>query len=184
MNTAEPIKDIYKLQELMTVYPKYSKNHTLLAYALNTGLRVSDILKANVRDSYNGYWIDREQKTGKEKTVRLSDSLTQLVRGYIEGEQLDPTLNTPLFYSQRNKTHPISRVQAHRIIAHAGDQIGIHISAHSLRKTFGYINYQNGTDLSLLMNVFNHSSVSTTLRYIGITQDEIDRVYTTTRIGI
>ena len=62
--------------------------------------------------------------------------------------------------------------------------IGITLSAHSLRKTFGYISYKNGTDLSILMWVFNHSSVATTLRYIGITQDEIDNVYTNTRIGI
>ena len=181
MNTAQPIKSNQTLQELMEVYPKYSKNYTLIAYALNTGLRISDILRANVEDSLKGVWVDREQKTGKEKTIRLNPSLILILKEYIDREGLTEGY---LFYSQRDKSKPISRVQAHRIIAEAGDMIGITLSAHSLRKTFGYISYKNGTDLSILMWVFNHSSVSTTLRYIGITQDEIDNVYTNTRIGI
>ena len=134
-----------------------------------------------MEDSLKGVWVDREQKTGKEKTIRLNPSLILTLKEYIDREGLTEGY---LFYSQRDKSKPISRVQAHRIIAEAGDMIGITLSAHSLRKTFGYISYKNGTDLSILMWVFNHSSVATTLRYIGITQDEIDNVYTNTRIGI
>lgn len=51
------------------------------------------------------------------------------------------------------------------------------IGTHTLRKTFGYHAYKNGVDLSLLMRIFNHSSQAVTLRYIGITQDQIDDVY-------
>lgn len=184
MNTAQPIKDRRLLQELMEVYPYGTKNYTLLAFALNTGLRISDILRANVADSLDGMWVEREQKTGKEKVVKLSPALVKVVSDYVGTEQIEVSNISPLFFSQVDKTRAISRVQAHRIIAKAGDQIGITLSAHSLRKTFGYVNYQGGTDISMLMKVFNHSSVATTLRYIGITQDEIDNVYSNTRIGI
>ena len=51
------------------------------------------------------------------------------------------------------------------------------IGTHTLRKTFGYHAYQQGTDVTLLQKVFNHSAPSITLRYIGITQDDIDNVY-------
>jgi hypothetical protein len=37
--------------------------------------------------------------------------------------------------------------------------------------------FHNGVDLSLLMKIFNHSSQAITLRYIGITQEQIDDVY-------
>jgi len=45
---------------------------------------------------------------------------------------------------------------------------------HSLRKTFGYHQIKRGTNITLLMNMFNHSSEIVTLRYIGITQDDMD----------
>lgn len=40
-----------------------------------------------------------------------------------------------------------------------------------MRKTFGYHYYKKTKDVALLMDLFNHSSQSVTLRYIGINQD-------------
>ncbi|MYL43610.1 MULTISPECIES: tyrosine-type recombinase/integrase [Virgibacillus] len=68
-----------------------------------------------------------------------------------------------LFYSNKDRSKPISRVQAHRIVAKAGDMVGITLSCHSLRKTFGYMAYKNDVDLSLLQYIFNHSSQAITL---------------------
>ncbi len=55
--------------------------------------------------------------------------------------------------------------------------IRIKIGTHTLRKTFGYHAFNNGVDLSLLVRIFNHSSQEITLRYIGITQEQVDDVY-------
>jgi len=43
-----------------------------------------------------------------------------------------------------------------------------------MRKTFAYHYYKKTKDIALLMNLFNHSSQSVTLRYIGINQDVIN----------
>ena len=48
---------------------------------------------------------------------------------------------------------------------------------HSLRKTFGYHYYKNTKDIATLMQVFNHGSQNITLRYIGIEQEDLDKVY-------
>jgi integrase len=47
---------------------------------------------------------------------------------------------------------------------------------HSLRKTFGYHFYQKHKDVVTLMKIFNHSSQQTTMKYIGIEQEQIDLV--------
>ena len=48
------------------------------------------------------------------------------------------------------------------------------IGTHSLRKTFGYIQHQNGTSIELIQRMLNHSSPEITLAYIGITRDDMD----------
>lgn len=47
-----------------------------------------------------------------------------------------------------------------------------HTGTRSLRKTFGYHHYRKHKDLAILQEIFSHSSLSITKRYIGITQDE------------
>ena len=46
-----------------------------------------------------------------------------------------------------------------------------------MRKTFGYHAYNKGIDVSYLQKIFNHSAPSTTLNYLGITQDDLDSIY-------
>ena len=60
----------------------------------------------------------------------------------------------------------------------AGQNVGLdEIGTHTLRKTFGYHFYNQTRDIALLQELFNHSSPSITLRYIGINQDKIDQAY-------
>ncbi|WP_348651612.1 tyrosine-type recombinase/integrase [Lysinibacillus sphaericus] len=79
-----------------------------------------------------------------------------------------------LFPSRKGSGY-ITTTQAYRIIAKAGDMIGNHsIGTHTMRKTFGYTYYQATKDVPTLMEIFNHSSQKTTLRYIGITEEAIE----------
>ena len=81
-----------------------------------------------------------------------------------------------LFQSRNGENKPIQRLQAYRILNKAARNVGIdeEIGTHTMRKTFGYHFYQKTKDIALLQNLFNHSSPSVTLRYIGINQDIID----------
>lgn len=81
-----------------------------------------------------------------------------------------------LFKGRNGENKPISRVMAYMIInqackkAHITDNVG----THTLRKTFGYHHYQAFHDVAILQYLLNHSSPSITLRYIGITQDNVE----------
>ena len=60
--------------------------------------------------------------------------------------------------------------------------LGQCLSCHSLRKTFGRQVYtMNGENSELalvkLMELFNHSSVAITKRYLGLRQEEILETY-------
>ena len=82
-------------------------------------------------------------------------------------------------YNYTCRYQPISRTQAYRIVKTAAGRTvqDEHISCHSLRKTFGYHAWKNGTPPALLMDVYNHSSYEITQHYLGIEQDERDEIY-------
>ena len=181
MNEAQAIKDRKTLNELLDVYEPYSKEQILLEYCLYTGLRISDVLSAKVGESLAGVRRLKEQKTGKSKTIKLNSKLVNSISIYASNNNLSD--DDYLFFSSRNRNEHIKRSRASKIIAKAGDMIDITCSAHSLRKTFGYLAYKNGTSIELLMQIFNHSSQSVTLRYIGITQENINEVYDSINIS-
>jgi site-specific recombinase XerD len=47
---------------------------------------------------------------------------------------------------------------------------------HSLRKTWGYHARMNGVHLALIMHKLNHSDLAYTKRYLGITDEELEKV--------
>lgn len=85
-----------------------------------------------------------------------------------------------IIYSQveNGQNEHITRVQAYRLLNIVAKKIGLEeIGTHTLRKTFGYWFYKKTKDIVMLQKLFNHSSPSITLAYIGIEQDEIDEAY-------
>jgi integrase len=52
-----------------------------------------------------------------------------------------------------------------------GKIVSREVGTHTMRKTFGYHAYTGGTTIELLMDIFNHSSKTQSLRYIGITEE-------------
>ena len=99
----------------------------------------------------------------------------------IKNEYSQPLKNKRDIQKLKNYFYikPISRIQAFRIIKDAVDALGFeeHISCHSLRKTFGYQAWREGTEPALLMTIFNHSSYAITKRYLCIDQDDKDQLF-------
>ena len=149
---------------------------------INTGLRISDILSLTIADDLPDKGdINRieltEKKTKKKRAIILNKKIRRLIERYLELERPAAHGNEPLFLSQKG-VKPISRQHAHYILNQAAKSVGIseRIGTHSLRKTFGYFAYKQGIDLAMIQKLLNHSSQSETLRYIGITQEQMDDI--------
>jgi integrase len=48
------------------------------------------------------------------------------------------------------------------------------IGTHTMRKTFGYWYYKQFKDVAELQKILNHSHPEITLKYIGITDEQIE----------
>ena len=111
--------------------------------------------------------------------IKLSYALNVSIE-YLLGVSKNKTIEMDTYlFNHSNKNESITRTQAFRIIKEAADYNHISgvISCHSLRKTFGYHAWKQGVTPALLVTVFNHSSFDITKRYLGIEQDDKDKIF-------
>ena len=182
MEFVQPIRDKEKIKTIKFILKNRSlRDYCLFVLGINSGLRISDLLKLRVVDILDKGKIKerielREKKTGKFKDFPLSKGTRQALAEYLKSREYQ--LNEPLFISRTNKGF-LTRQQAYLILNDVARQVGIKekIGTHTLRKTFGYHAYNSGYNIELIQKLFNHSALSITLRYIGITQDDMDDVY-------
>ena len=183
MKRTEPIRSARKLKEFLSYYKKQGeyRNHVLVNLGVYTALRISDILKLRTNDVYDfkrrkikDIISIKEQKTGKFKQVALHPKAIEALAVFFH----HAAPNSPLIMNG-NTFLPISRQHAYRIIDEAAKAVNVphRVSCHSLRKTFGYHSWQNGTSPVVLMAIFNHSSYEVTKRYLGVEQDDQNKAY-------
>ena len=79
---------------------------------------------------------------------------------------------------------PLSTVSINRYLWVAKRELNISypIGTHSLRKTWGYFVYKRTKNLAIIMKILNHSSISQTLKYIGIEQEDLNLIYENCKI--
>jgi integrase len=174
MNYVEPIRDPYKVKQI-SVYLNQSnkRNYIMFMIGIYSGLRISDILRLTVKDIKNKDSISiRENKTKKQKIFPINNILKKEIKIYCEGKDI----NEYLIKSRKGKNKSITREMAYKILNDTGNLFGLSsIGTHTMRKTFGYHHYLQNKDVVLLQHIFNHSSPTITLRYIGYEQERINK---------
>ena len=144
---------------------------------VNLSLRISDLLslqysQLNIQDRSLQL---TEQKTGKQKLIRLNSAAIAV----IERRRQEHPSDCWLFqvHSRRAKDKPISRVSVSRVFKDAGDMVKLNINTHSMRKSRGMAMYRDGVPVEKIAKVLNHSNTTSTLRYLGITKEEVLQTY-------
>ena len=140
--------------------------------AINTGLRIGDILNIKKRHFEKDALTFREQKTSKAKTVPFNKH----IKDYFL--QLKNKSETP-FKSNKGTTY--TRQQINRKIKQAFKTKDKNYSSHSLRKSFGRKVYEDNDQsenaLVILSKIYNHSNLRVTRDYLDLTQEILDDVY-------
>ena len=144
---------------------------------VNLSLRISDLLSLKYKD----FNIEErtlklvESKTGKAKSIRLN----QIAIDIIARRKREQPSDVWLFqvHSNRAKNKPISRISVSRVFKDAGDMLNLTINTHSMRKSRGMAMFKDNVPIEKIAHVLNHSSTSSTLRYLGITRKEIMQTY-------
>lgn len=176
------------------------RNYTLYICGIALGLRVGDLLNLTIGDVYSlaessvrSHLQIINQKTHKRTTDLITPMAARAITDLVEeirttqGGVLDA--NWPLFQSTKwcragGMTKKLSQSQVYRFLTDAAKACEVqgHISTHSMRKTYGYAANstlsQSGVPAAQIMETlqakFRHSDQTTTMRYIGLQQEQID----------
>ncbi len=173
MNTVEPIRDQYILKCIAEDLKKISmRNYMIFMCGLYTGRRISDVLSFKVSDLKNRDSIFvRETKTKKKILLPIHKELKKELQEYLR----DMQSHEYIFQTNRKDAKPMHRSTFYKILNKVSKKYGLErIGCHTMRKTFGYYYYQEFHDLATLQDIFGHSDISVTKRYIGCIQDTIN----------
>ena len=158
-------KDEYGVKHIFRPNKQLAMTFMLQA---NLGLRISDVLKLKPSTFKNDKLEVIEKKTGKLQYRTINRNLKELIYEYA----LENNIKSNDYLIQV-KVRAIQKQLS--IIANYLNLTNI--SSHSFRKLFGVTVYNktNG-NIELLKELFNHSSISTTQRYIKVSQKQIDEI--------
>lgn len=183
MTSVEPIRDIDKVIEIQDRLRRGAgsargrRMYMLFICGVYLGLRISDLLRLRVGDLRGSKLVMRERKTRKRTELPIAEVIRRAVRDlYAQDADEDYVFRSPR-RGKDGEQKPIGRRMAYNDIKAIACRAGLTypIGCHTMRKTFGYHQYQMDHDVAFLMEWFNHSSPAITLRYIGIDQDNRKR---------
>ena len=144
---------------------------TALVLEGNLGLRISDIIKLRpcdiVKDGDRFRLEVVEQKTGKSRVF----TVPLLIQQYIENYCLRNGIR------RNDLIFPITERAVQKQLKIVCDYLEMEgVSTHSFRKWYATEIYnKNDHDIALVQRLLQHSSASTTQRYIGIEPQKIEQ---------
>jgi integrase len=184
MVEVDPIENEQDLALLYKFLMKhnYIREAHLLIIGCNVALRISDLLQLRFDQLKESTADLTEIKTGKGKLLTFNKNVfahAKLLKQWYQSKEIEPTY---LFQtvSRNNKTvKPVSASYVNRKLSEAGDAVMLdyNIGTHSMRKFWGYHAYKSGVDILEIQKALNHTSVATTLSYIGITKKKQGQLY-------
>jgi len=164
---------------------KRNKEYLLIGTGSYLGLRASDLL--------NLHWSDlmvqdeiaiTEKKTGKHRHITINTSLKDILRYVSEELAKQGKFNIDAYLFANRNGEKVSIQYINRLLKRTFSDFGVktqNASTHTLRKTFGKrvweMDGKSERSLIYLSQIFNHSNIGITRRYIGIVQEDIRDIY-------
>lgn len=156
----------------------------LIGCGIFFGLRISDILQLTWETLLSDKSFELiEQKTKKHREIKININFQKHILKCYEALNISD-MSERCFISRKHCVYSIQRINT--LLKNFKVKYNLksvkNFSSHSLRKTFGrHIYEMAGTNgemaLVMLSELFNHSNIAVTKRYIGLRREEILHCY-------
>lgn len=141
------------------LYALTEPNRLVCCVALETGLRVGDIVSLKTSFLEKKSFTIKEQKTGKKKQIRLREGLrkqllSQAGKVYVFEHRIDPNKHRTrqAVFNDIKRACKLFRIKGN-------------ISPHSLRKAYAVDLYKKCNDINKVMKALNHDNELVTMLY-------------------
>ena len=134
-------------------------NALVLRVALETGLRIGDVLAIRTEQLRSQRMTVRESKTGKSRRIYISRPLLEALRRSAGRYYVFEGRNDPHKHRTRQAVYNDLRRAA------AAFRLPQHVSPHSLRKLYAVTLLEETGDMELVQRALNHDRITTTLIY-------------------
>lgn len=183
----EPIREEKDIKAIRKQLSEIPRNHLLFVMGINNGLRTGDLLKLqvkHVRGMKPGDSINiKEGKTGKQNILVINKTVHKVLSQYLTGSTLS---DEDYLFKSRKENRPLTIQAVNALVKKWTSAINLkgNYGAHSLRKTWGYVQRINyGVGFEVICKRFNHQSPAVTMRYLGITDKEVQNILTNNEVG-
>jgi integrase len=182
----EPIRDPKVLNNIKNhLQVRSLKYFSIFVLGINSGLRISDILRLQVGDllekTKEGWKIKSSErintkKTGVYLTIFTNQAISDALVKYISTDRPKAKLTEYLFPPENNPNKPMHRSSVNDYFEKVAAAVGVkQLACHTMRKTFALMHYKNGMNLATLAEILGHNSEAMTRRYLGITYQQIEQ---------
>jgi integrase len=142
----------------------------LVALEAFNGLRRVEVLRLRAQDidfsRQRLHVLGKGRNGGKWRTLPMFSETARVLRAYRSSGRDDGKL-IPLSPSGAD-------LLLRRVATRAGfPGLGLRVSHHDLRRTFGRLAHKAGMDLVQLKNLYGHTSLDQTVHYVGLDEDEM-----------
>ena len=170
-------KDLTKIRKYFSKKEKYVILG-LINIGVNVALRYSDLSELKFEDiTYENTIKLFEEKTNKKKEVKLNEYYHNLkIKNWKKG-YIFKSLSRNILSKNIDRNLTIQSFNRYLKEAQRELKISYNIGSHSLRKTWGKFYYEKYKDIATVMKILNHSSIESTLRYIGIDRKRLHKIY-------
>ena len=177
--TVDPIRSVKDIKKIKRKLKNQPRDLLLFTLGINNGLRISDLLSlkvGDVKDLEPGETLDiREGKTGKKNVLMINKESKKVLDSYFDAA--DPGDDEYLFKSRKGENNPITKSYVNQKMKEWARGMKGNYGTHTMRKTFGYIQRKEfGVGFEVLCKRFGHSNPSVTMRYLGISNKEVNGI--------
>jgi integrase len=146
------------------------KDQLIFLLAIETGLRISDLVKLRISDLDRNPLEIRETKSKKLRYCPIGDELQERLKRYAPYRFYFPFGNGSdfVFKGIRSNLKPYNRMTYHRRLKRAATALKIDFSAHSTRKLYARTVYAKNGDIFAVQQALNHKYITTTATYLDI----------------
>lgn len=167
--TPEEIEQIFRT-------PMMPQQMLLIGAGLLQGLRRVETLRLSVRDAQEALRTQILRVRGKglkERGIPLHADFAMVLSSFLAWRDSS---------NENDKLLPVARTTSEKILAEFCSRFGKRFGFHTMRRSFGRALWLLGVPIETIAELYGHSSVDMTRRYLGIALGDMQRALATYRV--